>query len=73
MFETFSLALFIVPIAITICWGMAFATLLVLVVIPALIVLIENITQSLKYRFGGSLLPTRKLLGTVTTSKGIDQ
>lgn len=73
MFETFSLALFIVPIAITICWGMAFATLLVLVVIPALIVLIENITQSLKHRFGGSLLSTHKLRDTVTTSEGIDQ
>jgi Cu/Ag efflux pump CusA len=73
MFETFSLALFIVPIAITICWGMAFATLLVLVVIPALIVLIENITQSLRHRFGDSLLSTHKLLGTVTNSKGIDQ
>ena len=73
MFETFSLALFIVPIAITICWGMAFATLLVLVVIPALIVLIENITQSLKHRFGGSLLSTHNLRGTVTTSEGIDQ
>jgi hypothetical protein len=52
---------------------MAFATLLVLVVIPALIVLIENITQSLRHRFGDSLLSTHKLLGTVTNSKGIDQ
>jgi multidrug efflux pump subunit AcrB len=52
MFETFSLALFIVPIAITLVWGMAFATLLVLVVIPALIVMIENIKQATSIRLG---------------------
>lgn len=42
MFETFSLAMYMVPIAITICFGLAFATLLVLLVVPALIVLIES-------------------------------
>lgn len=42
MFETFSLAMYIVPIAITLCFGLAFSTLLVLLVIPALIVMIEN-------------------------------
>lgn len=42
MFETFSLALYMVPIAITLCFGLAFSTLLVLLVIPALIVMIEN-------------------------------
>jgi multidrug efflux pump subunit AcrB len=43
MFETFSLAIYMVPIAITLCFGLAFATLLVLLVVPALIVLIERI------------------------------
>ncbi|MGM0633804.1 MAG: efflux RND transporter permease subunit [Pseudomonadota bacterium] len=42
MFETFSLAMYMVPIAITLCFGLAFATLLVLMVIPSLILLIER-------------------------------
>lgn len=42
MFETFSLAMYMVPIAITLCFGLAFATLLVLLVIPSLIILIES-------------------------------
>jgi multidrug efflux pump subunit AcrB len=46
MFETSSLAMYIVPIAATICFGLAFATLLVLFVVPAVIVLAE----SAKYR-----------------------
>lgn len=48
MFETFSLALYMVPIAITLCFGLAFATMLVLLVVPALIVLIESATDNLK-------------------------
>ena len=51
MFETFSLAMFIVPIAITICFGLAFSTLLVLLVIPALIVIIENTREKLQQWF----------------------
>jgi multidrug efflux pump subunit AcrB len=47
MFETFSLAMYIVPIAITLCFGLAFSTLLVLVVIPALLVMIENGSEKL--------------------------
>ncbi|XOV87980.1 MAG: efflux RND transporter permease subunit [Pseudomonadota bacterium] len=43
MFETFSLAIYMVPIAITICFGLLFATLLVLVVVPAQIIIIENL------------------------------
>ncbi|MEX1199036.1 MAG: efflux RND transporter permease subunit [Pseudohongiellaceae bacterium] len=43
MFETFSLAMYMVPIAITLCFGLAFATLLVLLVIPSLILLIERL------------------------------
>jgi len=41
-FETSSLAMMTTPIAITICFGLAFATLLVLLVIPALILLLEG-------------------------------
>jgi multidrug efflux pump subunit AcrB len=41
MFETSSLAFYVAPIAVTICFGLAFATTLVLLVIPALIVLLE--------------------------------
>ncbi|MCB1684538.1 MAG: efflux RND transporter permease subunit [Pseudomonadales bacterium] len=42
MFETSSLAFYVAPIAVTLCFGLAFATLLVLIVIPALIVLLES-------------------------------
>lgn len=47
MFETFSLAMYMVPIAVTICFGLAFATLLVLLVVPATIVMIERFTGHL--------------------------
>ena len=57
MFETFSLAAFIVPIAITLVWGMAFATLLVLLVIPALIILMEDLKGFLK-RLHSRALPS---------------
>jgi multidrug efflux pump subunit AcrB len=50
MFETFSLAIYMVPIAITLCFGLAFATLLVLLVVPALIVLIEQIKATVVHR-----------------------
>ncbi len=42
MFETSTLAFYVAPIAVTICFGLALATLLVLVVVPALIVLLEG-------------------------------
>lgn len=45
MFEASTVALYMVPIAITICYGLAFATFLVLVVVPAIIVIIENLRQ----------------------------
>ncbi len=54
MFESFSLAMYIVPIAITLCFGLAFATLLVLLVIPALIVMIENSNAKLAAFFRAS-------------------
>ncbi|WP_237132435.1 efflux RND transporter permease subunit [Pseudohongiella sp. O18] len=47
MFEQFSLAIYMVPIAITLVFGLAFATLLVLLVVPALIVMIERIKNRL--------------------------
>jgi multidrug efflux pump subunit AcrB len=42
MFETSTLAFYVAPIAVTLCFGLAFATGLVLLVIPALIVLLEG-------------------------------
>jgi len=42
MFEASSLAFYVAPIAVTICFGLAFATLLVLIVIPAMILLLED-------------------------------
>jgi len=42
IFVTSSLAMYVAPIAVTICFGLSFATLLVLLVIPALILLLER-------------------------------
>ncbi len=42
MFETSTLAMYFSPIAVTICFGLTLATLLVLIVVPALILLLEN-------------------------------
>ena len=47
MFETSSMAFYMAPIAVTICFGLAFATLLVLIVIPALILLLETLKSRL--------------------------
>jgi len=66
MFETFSLAIYMVPIAITLVFGLAFATLLVLLVVPALIVMIET----LKNRVSG-LLPAFNRPGMVSGKEGI--
>lgn len=43
MFENFSLAIYMVPIAVTLCFGLAFGTILVLMVVPSLIVIIERV------------------------------
>ena len=48
MFEASTLAIYMVPIAITVCFGLAFATLLVLLVVPALVIMIENWTERFK-------------------------
>ncbi|MCZ6658778.1 MAG: efflux RND transporter permease subunit [Gammaproteobacteria bacterium] len=61
MFETSSLAFYMAPIAVTICFGLAFATLLVLIVIPALILLLE----ALKTHLGAFLQQL------VTQAKGV--
>lgn len=42
MFEASTLSMYTAPIAVTLCFGLAFSTLLVLIVIPALIQLLEN-------------------------------
>jgi len=46
IFVTSSLAMYVAPIAVTICFGLSFATLLVLLVIPALILLLERVPPS---------------------------
>jgi multidrug efflux pump subunit AcrB len=55
MFESSSLAFYVAPIAVTLCFGLAFATLLVLIVIPAMILLLEDSKDHL-YRHGNRLL-----------------
>jgi multidrug efflux pump subunit AcrB len=53
IFETSSLSFYVAPIAVTICFGLAFATALVLVVIPALILLLESLKRRANdYRLG---------------------
>ncbi len=56
MFENFSLAIYMVPIAVTLCFGLAFGTALVLLVVPAMIV----ITEQLKSRITNLLSATRR-------------
>ena len=50
MFVTSTLAFMVAPIAVTLCFGLTFATALVLFVIPALIVLLERFSDWLKTR-----------------------
>jgi multidrug efflux pump subunit AcrB len=52
LFERSTLSMYTTPIAVTLCFGLAFATLLVLVVIPALLVLLEGGKARLA-RWGG--------------------
>ncbi|MEQ8858719.1 MAG: efflux RND transporter permease subunit [Pseudomonadales bacterium] len=47
MFETSTLAFYLAPIAVTLCFGLALATALVLIVIPALILLLEGARNGL--------------------------
>jgi multidrug efflux pump subunit AcrB len=50
MFEDSTLAFYTAPIAVTLCFGLAFATLLVLLVIPALVLLLEGAKARLAAR-----------------------
>lgn len=50
MFETSTLSMYTAPIAVTICFGLTFATLLVLIVIPALILLLEQLKAFLAHQ-----------------------
>jgi multidrug efflux pump subunit AcrB len=61
MFESSSLAFYVAPIAVTLCFGLAFATLLVLIVIPALVLLLEDA----KSKLAGLLESLRKWLEAV--------
>ena len=42
IFETSTLQMYVAPIAVTLCFGLAFATALVLLVIPAMLLLLET-------------------------------
>ena len=63
--------MYVTPIAITLCFGLAFATLLVLIVIPALLLLLERGKARAGRRMAGVLAMARAALptpnSTVTT------
>ena len=52
LFETSFQAQFLIPMAVTIAFGLAFATLLVLLVVPALLSLQEDLVGMLTGRRG---------------------
>jgi multidrug efflux pump subunit AcrB len=52
MFETSTLSFMVAPIAVTLCFGLAFSTLLVLLVIPALLLLLESARDRLRHLVG---------------------
>ena len=60
MFETSTLSMYTAPIAVTICFGLSFATILVLIVIPAMILLLENLKDKGQKRIAAK---TKSLLG----------
>ena len=51
MFVTSTLSIYVVPIAVTLCFGLTFSTLLVLLVIPALILLLEALNQRIAHLY----------------------
>jgi multidrug efflux pump subunit AcrB len=57
MFETSSLAFYMAPIAVTLCFGLGLATALVLLVIPALILLLERLRVTAARVSGRSAAP----------------
>lgn len=50
LFETSLQAQFLIPMAVTICFGLAFSTVLVLIVIPALLSLLDSLRTGLSAR-----------------------
>ncbi len=57
MFVSSTLAFMVAPIAVTLCFGLAFATCLVLFVIPALLVLLERLSDWVTTRRAPSRYP----------------
>jgi len=75
LFEGSSLTMFTKPIAITICFGLSFATLLVLLVIPALLLMLENSKERIAEFF--RLKPGQQgirdiLVGQSTTNPAVE-
>ncbi len=74
MFESSSLAFYMAPIAVTLCFGLAFATLLVLIVIPALITLLEashgHIAQGIRQLIDLVRNPAAALTATELSNSG---
>jgi multidrug efflux pump subunit AcrB len=58
IFETSTLEMYVAPIAVTLCFGLAFATALVLLVIPAMVLLLESGKRSLHARLLAITRPT---------------
>jgi multidrug efflux pump subunit AcrB len=56
LFETSRQAQFLIPMAVSIAFGLAFATLLILLVIPAMLSIYEDAYHAL---FADSLTPTK--------------
>jgi multidrug efflux pump subunit AcrB len=56
MFVRSTLAMYFTPIAVTLCFGLVFSTLLVLIVIPALILLLEALRQRVNATYRKMLL-----------------
>ncbi len=48
IFETSTLEMYVAPIAVTLCFGLAFATALVLLVIPAMLLLLESLKHKIQ-------------------------
>ena len=65
MFETSTLSMYTAPIAVTICFGLTFAAALVLLVIPAMIVLLEQGKQR-AMEFFGKLMSKRDVFSSQT-------
>ena len=57
MFVTSTLSMYVTPIAVTLCFGLVFSTLLVLLVIPAMILLLEGLRQRIKHLYHTRIRP----------------